>query len=94
MAKSSEHANGPFMASAFRVHQFVREKFLLNRPYMSLCLGKTYVVPAEMYAGQVWGSKYIKASKEKKKEKEKKKKKTMRKLQRGLSEHVPQNAPL
>eukprot|EP00983_Pelagomonas_calceolata_P015144 482419-Pelagomonas_calceolata.AAC.1 len=32
MAKSSEHATGPFMASAFRVRQFVRENCLANRP--------------------------------------------------------------
>eukprot|EP00983_Pelagomonas_calceolata_P004869 159318-Pelagomonas_calceolata.AAC.1 len=64
MAKSSEHAAGPFMASAFRVGQFVRENFLANRPYVSLWLWKTYVVPARMYAGQVWGIEYIKADKE------------------------------
>eukprot|EP00983_Pelagomonas_calceolata_P011910 382949-Pelagomonas_calceolata.AAC.1 len=55
MAKSSEHATGPFIASAFRVRQFVRENFLANRPYVSLWFGKTYMVPAGMYAGQVWG---------------------------------------
>eukprot|EP00983_Pelagomonas_calceolata_P003719 121791-Pelagomonas_calceolata.AAC.1 len=68
MAKSSEHAAGPFMASAlkqiFGVRQFVREKFLANRLYVSLWLGKTYVVPAGMYAGQVTGTEYIKAGKE------------------------------
>eukprot|EP00983_Pelagomonas_calceolata_P025068 788163-Pelagomonas_calceolata.AAC.1 len=64
MAKSSEHAAGPFMASAFRVRQFVREDFLGNRPYMSLWLEKTYVVPAGMYAGQAWGTENIKAGKE------------------------------
>eukprot|EP00983_Pelagomonas_calceolata_P013556 433883-Pelagomonas_calceolata.AAC.1 len=46
MAKSSEHATVPFMASTFRVRQFVRENFLANRPNVSLWLGKTYVVPA------------------------------------------------
>eukprot|EP00983_Pelagomonas_calceolata_P013260 422960-Pelagomonas_calceolata.AAC.1 len=51
------------MASAFRVRQFVRENFQ-NRPYVSLWLWKTYVVPAGMYAGQVWGIEYIKAGKE------------------------------
>eukprot|EP00983_Pelagomonas_calceolata_P006249 206960-Pelagomonas_calceolata.AAC.1 len=59
MAKSSEHAAGPFKASAFRVRQFVCENFLANRPYVSLWLGKTYAVPAGMYAGQVWGTEYI-----------------------------------
>ena len=27
---------------------------------MSLWLGKTHVLPAGMYAGQVWGTKFIK----------------------------------
>eukprot|EP00983_Pelagomonas_calceolata_P103357 1158903-Pelagomonas_calceolata.AAC.20 len=64
MAKSSEHAAGPFMASAFRVRQFVFENYLANRPYVSLRLGKTYVAPAGMYAGQVWATDYIKVGKE------------------------------
>eukprot|EP00983_Pelagomonas_calceolata_P018659 585384-Pelagomonas_calceolata.AAC.1 len=63
MAKSSEHAAGPFLASAFQLSQFVREKFLANRPYESLWLGKTYMVPAGMCAGQEWGTEYIKAGK-------------------------------
>eukprot|EP00983_Pelagomonas_calceolata_P009727 314857-Pelagomonas_calceolata.AAC.1 len=64
MAKSSEHATGPFMASVFRVRQFVCENCLANRPHESLWLGKTYMVPAGMFAGQVWGTEYIKAGKE------------------------------
>eukprot|EP00983_Pelagomonas_calceolata_P012376 396470-Pelagomonas_calceolata.AAC.1 len=64
MAKPSEHAAGPFWASAFRDCQFVRENFLANRPDASLWLGKTYVVPDGMYADQVWGTEYIKAGKE------------------------------
>eukprot|EP00983_Pelagomonas_calceolata_P077727 1153978-Pelagomonas_calceolata.AAC.1 len=61
MDKSSEHAAGTFLASAFRVRQFVCENLLAKRPCVSLWLGKTYVVPAGMYAGQVWGTEYIKA---------------------------------
>eukprot|EP00983_Pelagomonas_calceolata_P023823 749884-Pelagomonas_calceolata.AAC.1 len=64
MSKSSKHATGPFMASAFRVRQFVRENYLANLPYVSLLLWKTYMVPAGIYAGQVWGTEYIKAGKE------------------------------
>eukprot|EP00983_Pelagomonas_calceolata_P010119 328685-Pelagomonas_calceolata.AAC.2 len=45
MSKSSEHATGPFRASACRVRQFVRENFLASRPFVFLWLGKTYVVP-------------------------------------------------
>jgi hypothetical protein len=59
MAKSSEHAAGPFMASAYRIRQFVQEKSLAGRPHVSLWLGKTYVVPAGMYGGQVWGTEYL-----------------------------------
>ena len=54
MIKSSKHAAGPFMAFAFRVCQFMRENSLVNRPYVSMWLGKTYVLPASIYAGQVW----------------------------------------
>ena len=59
MSMSSKHAAGPFMASAFRVRQFVRENSLVTRPYVSLWLEKTYVLPAGMYAGQVWGTDFI-----------------------------------
>eukprot|EP00983_Pelagomonas_calceolata_P074373 1152533-Pelagomonas_calceolata.AAC.3 len=64
MAKSSEHAAGPFLAPAFWVRQFVCENFLAKRPYVCLWLGKTYVVPAGMYACQVWGNEHFKAGKD------------------------------
>ena len=64
MAKSSEHAAGPFMASAYRIRQFVQEKSLTGRPHVSLWLGKTYVIPAGMYGEQVWGTEYLKHGKE------------------------------
>eukprot|EP00983_Pelagomonas_calceolata_P013826 443062-Pelagomonas_calceolata.AAC.1 len=64
LAKFSEHAAGPFMASAFWVCEFVRENFLASRPHVSLWFRKTYVLPAGMHAGQVWGTEYIKADKE------------------------------
>eukprot|EP00983_Pelagomonas_calceolata_P105364 1159123-Pelagomonas_calceolata.AAC.6 len=55
MAKSSEHATGPFMASAYQIRQFVREHALGDRPHVPLWQGKiTYLVPAGMYANQVW----------------------------------------
>jgi len=59
MAKSSEHAAVPFMASAYSIRQFVQEKSLTGRPHVSLWLGKTYVIPAGMYGGQVWGTEYL-----------------------------------
>eukprot|EP00983_Pelagomonas_calceolata_P101382 1158690-Pelagomonas_calceolata.AAC.9 len=64
MAKSSEHAAGPFLASAFRVRQFVCENLLANRLYVSLWPGRAYVVQTGMYPGQLWGTEYIKAGKE------------------------------
>eukprot|EP00983_Pelagomonas_calceolata_P133803 1161999-Pelagomonas_calceolata.AAC.4 len=36
----------------------------LNRPHASLWLAKTYVVPAGMYASQMWGTGFMQASKE------------------------------
>ena len=63
MIKSFKHADGPFTASAFWVRQFVRENSLVSRPYVSLWLGKTYVLPAGMYAGQVWGTEFDKDDK-------------------------------
>ena len=64
MAKSSEHAVGPFMTSAYRIRQFVQEKSLTGRSHVYLWLGKTYVKPAGMYGGQVWGTEYLSCSKE------------------------------
>ena len=60
MIKSSKHAAGPYMASAFRVSQFVHDNSLVNRPYVSLWLEKTYALPAGMYAGQVWALSLLK----------------------------------
>jgi len=37
MDKSSEHAVGPFMASAYIIRQFVQGKSLTGRPHVSLC---------------------------------------------------------
>ena len=60
MIKSSKHAAGPFMASTFgSVSLLVRENSLVDRPYVSLWLEKIYVLPAGMYAGQVWGTELI-----------------------------------
>jgi len=33
MAKSAEHAARPFLASAYRIHRFVREHALADRPH-------------------------------------------------------------
>ena len=60
MAKSSEHAAVPFMASAYSIRQFVQEKSLTGRPHVSLWIGKTYVIPAGMYGGQVWALDMVK----------------------------------
>eukprot|EP00983_Pelagomonas_calceolata_P065011 1148403-Pelagomonas_calceolata.AAC.1 len=59
MAKSSEHVTGPFMASAYRIRQFVREHASGDRLHVLLWLRETYLVPAGMYASQVWGTEYV-----------------------------------
>ena len=35
----------------------------MENPYVYLWLGKAYVLPAGMYAGQVWGTEFIKEDK-------------------------------
>ena len=42
------------------MQQFVREHKLKSRPHVSLWLSKAYVIPAAMYACQVWGSPFLK----------------------------------
>uniref|UniRef100_A0A7S3R323 Uncharacterized protein n=1 Tax=Dunaliella tertiolecta TaxID=3047 RepID=A0A7S3R323_DUNTE len=64
MAKSSEHVTSPFMASAYRIRQFVRKHALRDRSHVPLWLGKTYLVPAGMSASQVWGTENVKEGKE------------------------------
>jgi hypothetical protein len=59
MVKSYKHAADPSMACAVRVRQFVHENNLVNRPYVSLWLGKTDALPAGINAGQVWGTGFI-----------------------------------
>jgi len=64
MDKSSKHAARPFMASAYRIRQFVQHKSLTGRPHVSLWLGKINLIPAGMYGGQVWGTEYLRCGKE------------------------------
>eukprot|EP00983_Pelagomonas_calceolata_P079911 1154905-Pelagomonas_calceolata.AAC.4 len=52
------------MASAYRIRQFVRKHALGDRPHVPLWLGKIYLVPAGMYASQVWGTEYVKEGQE------------------------------
>eukprot|EP00983_Pelagomonas_calceolata_P114298 1160080-Pelagomonas_calceolata.AAC.5 len=58
MAKSSEHV------TACRIRQLVHKHALRDRPHVHSGWEKAYLVPAGMYASQVWGTEYIKESKE------------------------------
>ena len=42
----------------------MREYALADRPYTSLWLAKTYVIPAGMYGSQVWGTGFLQAGRE------------------------------
>ena len=64
MSAAADHAVQPFMAAAQRVRQFVHSHALLNRPDTVLWLAKTYVVPAGMYGSQIWGTQYLKQSRQ------------------------------
>ncbi len=59
MTASSEHAAIPMLAAAHRIHGFVRDTALCDRPFASLWLAKAYVVPAGMYGCQVWSSGFL-----------------------------------
>ena len=56
---AANHALRPMMASTFKVRQFVREHRLKSRPHVGLWLSKAYVIPAGMYASQVWGTPFL-----------------------------------
>jgi exonuclease III len=64
MAKSAENACRAMLTSAYRIRQFAREHTLADRPHASLWLAKTYVVPAGMYASQIWGTGFMQTGKE------------------------------
>eukprot|EP00983_Pelagomonas_calceolata_P022687 714094-Pelagomonas_calceolata.AAC.1 len=46
MAKSAENAPRALLTSAYRIHRFVCEHTLADRPHASLWLAKKCVVPA------------------------------------------------
>jgi hypothetical protein len=60
----ADHALKPMMASTFRVRQFLSEHKLKSRPHVGLWLSKAYVIPAGMYACQVWGTPFLKSGAE------------------------------
>jgi len=47
------------LAAAHQIRGFVRDTALCDRPFASLWLAKAYVVPAGMYACQVWSSGFL-----------------------------------
>ncbi len=64
IAKSAEHMLGPFMAGCHRIRQFAQEHHLNDRPHALLWLAKCYVIPASMYACQIWGARFMKQGSE------------------------------
>ncbi len=64
IAKSAEHMLGPFMAGCHRIRQFAPEHHLMDRPHALLRLAKCYAIPARTYARQVWGTRFMKKSRE------------------------------
>jgi len=61
---AANHALKPMMTSTFRVKQFVRDHKLKSRPHVGLWLSRAYVIPAGMYACQVWGTPFLKSDAE------------------------------
>ncbi len=52
------------MAGCDRVRQFALEDQLIDRPHALLWLAKCYAIPTSMYACQVWGTQFMKKSRE------------------------------
>ena len=57
---AADHALKPMMATTFKVRQSVRDHQLQSRPHVGLWLSRAYVIPAGMYASQVWGTPFLK----------------------------------
>jgi len=51
---AADAALRPFTAGNFRIKQFIREHDLTNRLHVYMWLLKAYIIPAGMYANQVW----------------------------------------
>jgi len=60
MTAAAERVVPTFHAGCLRVKQFAGEHGLIDRPHTFLWLAKTYVIPASMYASQIWGTRYMK----------------------------------
>ncbi len=61
---AADAALPPFIASTFRIKQFVWEHDLTNRLHICMWLIKTYAIPAGMYASQVWANPFLRQGKE------------------------------
>lgn len=64
MEAAAERVVPTFLAGCMRVRQFAGEHGLQDRPHTLLWLTKTYVIPAGMYASQIWATKYMKEGEE------------------------------
>eukprot|EP00983_Pelagomonas_calceolata_P083578 1156188-Pelagomonas_calceolata.AAC.1 len=59
---TAEYMCAPFPAGCRRIGQFASEHHLTDRPHTMLWLTKAYALPASMYAGQIWGTRFMKGA--------------------------------
>ena len=57
--KAAEEALKPCLASMMRIRTFLQEHKLSNRLHACAWLFKVYVIPASMYASQIWATSYL-----------------------------------
>jgi len=57
--KAAEEAIKPCLASMTRIRTFIQQHGLTHRLHAYLWLFKTYVIPAGMYASQIWATSYL-----------------------------------
>ena len=57
--RAAEEALKPCLAGIARARTFVRDHDLSHRLHVSVWLYKTYVVPASMYASQIWATSFL-----------------------------------
>eukprot|EP00983_Pelagomonas_calceolata_P120841 1160743-Pelagomonas_calceolata.AAC.1 len=62
MSKLAKNAPRAILTSAYRILRFVHEHTFADRPHASLWFAKMHVVPAGMYASQVWGTGFMQAA--------------------------------
>ena len=64
LSTAIDAAQQPLINGTFKIQRFAEEHHLNNRLHALIWLLKTYVIPAGMYASQIWATPFLKQGKE------------------------------